>query len=437
MSPEELSLISVGVFLLLVILGIPVAWVLGGLTIFFGYLIVGDNILPWVVLRTWDIMGMFSLMAIPLFILMATVLSYSGIAEDLYEALRVWLGPVPGGLAIASVLAATVLAAMVGIIAAGVVLMGMIALPTLRRYGYDVKLSTGAIMAGGALGVLIPPSVTFIIYGLLAPWSVGQLFIGGIIPGLILSGLFCLYILTRTVINPKMGPPLPKEERTMTLWQKFVLLRGIIMPAVLIVMVLGSIYLGWATPSEAAGVGCIGAIICAAIRGKFTRAKLKACISTTARNVGMIAWITFAAYAFAGIFIYAGGGHLISDYLLGSGLGRWGIVALIMLVLFVLGMFLDTTSIIILCTPVFVPIINELGFHTLWFGVIFNMNLQIAFLSPPFGLCLFFMKGVAPDISMGTIMRSVLPYIGLQIVGLVLVIAFPQLCMYLPSLMIK
>jgi len=437
MSPAELSLISVGVFVALVALGIPVAWALGGLAVIFGYLLLGDNIFGWIIYRTWDIMGMFSLMAIPLFILMATVLSYSGIAEDLYQALRVWLGPVPGGLAIASVLAATVLAAMVGIIAAGVVLMGMIALPTLRRYGYDVKLSTGAIMAGGALGVLIPPSITFIIYGMLAPWSVGQLFMGGIIPGLILSGLFCSYILIRTLINPKLGPPIPKEERTISLWQKFVLLRGVIMPGVLILMVLGSIYMGWATPSEAAGVGAVGAIICAVIRGKFTRAKVKACISTTARNVGMIAWITFAAYSFAGLFIYAGGGQLISDFLLESGMGRWGIMAVIMLVLFIIGMFLDTTSIIILCTPVFVPIVTALGFSPLWFGVVFNVNLQIAFLSPPFGLCLFFMKGVAPDISMGTIMRSVIPYIGLQIVGLGLILAFPQLSLWLPGLMIK
>ena len=437
MSPAELSLIMTVIFFVLVMLGIPVAWVLGGLAVIFGYLIMGDMIFGWVVYRTWDVMGWFSLMAIPLFILMAAVLSYSGIAEDLYDALRVWLGPVPGGLAIASVLVATVLAAMVGIIAAGVVLMGMIALPTLRRYGYDVKLSVGAIMAGGALGVLIPPSITFIIYGLLAPYSVGQLFMGGIIPGLILSGLFCSYILVRTLINPKLGPPIPKEERTKSLRQKFVLLKSIAMPAVLILLVLGSIYLGWATPSEAAGVGAVGAIICAIIRGKFTRASFKACIHTTAKNVGMIAWITFAAYAFAGIFIYAGGGNLIAEFLLGSGLGRWGIVTVIMLILFVLGMFLDTTSIIILCTPVFVPIILSLGFSPLWFGVVFNMNLQIAFLSPPFGLCLFFMKGVAPDISMGTIMRAVIPYMGLQMIGLALVIIFPQICMWLPGLMIK
>ncbi len=426
----------VGLFFVLVILGIPIAWVTGGLAIFFGYLLLGDNVFIWLVYRTWDIMGSFNLMAIPLFIFMASTLSQSGIAEEMYSTLRVWLGRVPGGLAIASVLVATVLAAMVGIVAAGVVLMGMIALPQLRRYGYDEKLSTGAIMAGGALGVLIPPSVMFILYGMFAQLSVGKLFIGGVIPGLILSGLFCLYILIRSIRDPKLGPPIPKEERTMSLGQKFVLLKSIIMPTVLILMVLGSIYLGWATPSEAAGVGAVGAMGCAAIRGKFNRKSMLAAASTTARAVGMIAWITFGAFAFVGIFLYAGGGDLVVDYLLASGLGPWGILTVIMLVLIALGMILNATSIVVLCAPVFAPLAALLGFNPLWFAIIFNVNLQIGFISPPFGVCLFFMKGVAPDISMGTIIRSAFPYIALQFVGLGLIIAFPQLCLWLPNLMI-
>jgi tripartite ATP-independent transporter DctM subunit len=438
MSIELFTALMFGAFFVLLGIGVPLGFALGGLAVVFGYILQGSTIFPWLIFRTWDIITLYSFIAIPMFIFMANMLRYSGISDDLYHAVHVWLGPVRGGLAIATVAACTLLAAMVGTAGAGVVVMGLIALPFMLQRGYDKNLACGSVMAGGSLGVLIPPSVVFILYGLFAGESIGKLFIGGLIPGLVLAALFSLYILIKCWVQPEAGPPLPKEERSIPLQHKLGLLRGLILPIFLIVAVMGSIFAGIATPSEAAGVGAVGAMIAAATRRQLTWQNLKLAVYDSLRTIAIVMWILFGAYAFVGVLSLAGGEQFIREIILGMGLGRWGTIILIQFILIIMGMLLDWVGILILMIPIAIPIVTGFGFSKIWFGVVFNVNMQIAYLSPPFGYSLFYLKGVAPsEITMADIYRSVLPFIGLQLIGLAVVLAFPQLSLWLPGMMIR
>ena len=438
MSIELITLLMFGSFFLLLALGLPLAFVLGGLAVVFGYIQLETAVFPWFSYRTSDLMNQFSFIAIPLFIFMANVLRFSGVAEDLYEAIYIWMGPLRGGLAIASIVACTIIAAMVGTVGAGVVVMGLIALPAMLDRRYNKRLACGSIMAGGSLGVLIPPSVLFIIYATFTAQSVGKLFIGGIIPGLILSGLYILFIIFWSYIQPKAGPAAPPEKRMMPLRDKFLHLRGIILPIFLIMAVMGSIFLGVTTVSEAAGVGALGAIIAAAIHRKLNWNLVKQSIFGTIRTTGMIMWITIAAYIFVGIYLLAGGDKFIRDMLLGFGFGPWGVLIIVQLLLILLGMVLDWIGILVLVVPIVVPLLVELGFSPIWFGILFCVNMQIAYLSPPFGYAMFYLKGVAPpEISMTDLYRSVWPFIIIQLIGLAIIMAFPQTALWLPSLMGK
>ncbi len=438
MSIELLTLLMFGAFFLLLAIGTPLAWVTLFLALLFGFILEGPTILAFFGYRTWTIMTSFSLIAIPLFVFMANMLRYSGISDDLYDAVHQWLGPLRGGLAMATVLVCAILAAMVGTVGAGTTAMGLVALPAMLRHKYDKGIAMGSVMAGGALGVMIPPSIMFIIYGITAGQSVGKLFMGGVGPGLLLAGLYIAYIGIRSYLNPALAPALPREERATTFKENIVLVRTLILPVLLIMTVLGSIYFGLATPGEAAGIGAAGAMICAAVRRKFTWQNLKLSVYGTLRTIGLIMWIVFGAFAFIGVYSAAGGAGFVSDLLSGLPFGRWGILATIMVVLILLGMVLDDIGIVILCVPIFVPVITALGFDPLWFGIVFNVNLQIAFLSPPFGYGLFYLKAVAPgDVTTGDLYRSVWPFIILQVIGLFLVIAFPQIALWLPNKMIK
>ncbi len=438
MSIELLTLLMFGSFFLLLALGVPLAWTTLSLAVIFGFVLQGSSTFIFIVYRTWDLMGSFSLIAIPLFVFMANMLRHSGIANDLFEAVYVWMGPVRGGLAIAAVLVCTVLAAMVGTVGAGITIMGLVALPAMLQRKYDKRLAAGSVMAGGALGIMIPPSVMFIIYGVSAGESIGKLFFGGIGPGFLLAALYVIYIGIRSYLNPELGPALSKEERAVPLRHKVALVRTLILPVLLIVGVLGSIYLGLATVGEAAGVGAAGAMISAAVRGRLTWQNLKQAVYGTLRTVGLIMWVGFGAYAFVGVYILAGGTDFIGELLSGFPLGRWGILIVIQLILILLGMVLDVIGIVFLTVPIFIPVIKALGFDPLWFGILFNVNLQIAFLSPPFGYGMFYLKGVAPpDITMTDLYRAVWPFIILQVIGLVLTMVFPQIALWLPKTMLK
>lgn len=436
MSIELITILMFGSLVVLLAAGLPVAFATGSLAVLFISFLWSPTALPTIVLRVYQQMAQYLLFAIPLFIFMAYTLQRSGIIEDMYQTFKEWTGGLQGGLAVATVLAATVLAAIVGVIGAAVVTMGLIALPTMLAHGYDKRLAMGSIMAGGTLGILIPPSVLFILYALVAGQSAGKLFAGGILPGLVLSGLYCLYILIRCYLNPKMGPGLSREERAELTWKvKLLHLGKIGFPLVLILLVLGSIFLGIASITEAAGIGAMGAVIAAAIRGKLNWTNIKQVNYETVKVTAMVLWTIFGALSLVTFYIAIGGDKFVTGVVLDLGLGKWGTFWLIMIVLIILGMFLDWVGIMYLAVPIFLPVINSFGFDLLWFGVVYNVNMQISFLSPPFGYALFYLKGVAPpEISMWEIIKAGIPFLGLQSIGLVIVVYFPLLATLLPNI---
>jgi tripartite ATP-independent transporter DctM subunit len=441
---EWLTLIMFGSLLALLMAGLPLAFVTGGLACVFLFLLGDANALNIVPSRIFPLMTNYQLSAIPLFIFMAAMLERAGIINDMFDVIYKVLGGLKGGLAAATILASTVLAAMVGVIGAAVVTMGIIALPAMLKRMYDPKIAMGSIMAGGTLGILIPPSILAIIYAVVAEQSVGELFIGAVMPGLLLSGMYILYVVARSFINPELGPPIPMEERISTR-EKLQLMGGMTAPIVLIALVLGVIFTGVATPVEAAGIGTFGAFIVAAIHRKLDWQTIQGAALTTLKASAMVIWIMFGATIFVGLYVLEGGQQFVQDSLAATGLGPWGILIVMMIVLVVLGMFLDWVGILLLCVPIFVPIIRALGAEpfglesesdlVLWFGVLYLVNMQMSFLSPPFGYALFYLRGVAPDwIPMTDIFKSALPFLALQIVGLVLCMLFPEIITWLPNI---
>jgi tripartite ATP-independent transporter DctM subunit len=441
---EWLTLIMFGSLVILLMAGLPLAFVTGGLACVFLFVLGDARALNLVPSRIFPLMTNYQLSAIPLFIFMASMLERAGIINEMFDVIYRVLGGVRGGLAAATIIASTILAAMVGVIGAAVVTMGIIALPAMLNRGYDPKIAMGSIMAGGTLGILIPPSILAIIYAVVAEQSVGELFIGAVIPGLLLSGMYVAYVILRCTINPEMGPPIPVEERISTA-AKIRLMGNMSAPIALIVIVLGVIFTGVATPVEAAGIGTFGAIIVAAIHRKLDWQTLREAALTTLKASAMVIWIMFGATIFVGLYVLEGGQEFVQNALQSTGLGPWGILIIMQLVLIILGMFLDWVGILLLCVPIFVPIIKALGAPAfglsdpddlvLWFGVLYLVNMQMSFLSPPFGYALFYLRGVAPpEIPMGDIFRSALPFLALQIVGLLLCMLFPEIVIWLPRL---
>jgi tripartite ATP-independent transporter DctM subunit len=329
------------------------------------------------------------------------------------------------------------MAAVTGIVGAAVATMGILSLPAMLNRNYDKRIALGSICAGGTLGILIPPSVITIVYAVTAGVSIGKMFIGGILPGLLLSGLFITYIGIRCWLQPELGPAPPKEERErFTFVAKLAALRNIILPVLLIVGVLGSIYAGIATPTEAAGIGSLGAIICAAIHRRLTWENLSQSVLETGKITAMILWITIGARCFISVFSAVGGDDLVRDFVTGLAVNRWIIMISIQLILVALGLFLDEIGIILLCVPIFIPIITELGFDPVWFGILFLINAQMDYITPPFGYTLFYLKGVAPEgVTMGDIYRAVIPFVIIQAIGLALCMIFPQIILWLPNMM--
>jgi len=438
MSPEMLTTFMFGGFFMLLALGVPLAWTTSSLGIIFAFLLWGPHSLSIVILRMWDVMGSFSMIAIPLFVFMGNMLQKSGIAEDLFRSIHVWIGGIRGGLAVATILLCCILAAMIGTVGADVTITGLIALPFMLKQGYDRHMALGSIAAGGALGVLFPPSIMFIVYGVTVGESIGKLFMGGVGPGLLFGGLYILYILTKCHFNPQAGPKAPIEERNIPLSQKLALFKSLILPMLLIAGVIGTIFAGIATTGEAAGVGAFGAIVCAVVRGRLNWQNLRSTLYDTMRTTGLILWIVFGAMFFIATYTLGGGAEFVRSVLLGLDLNPWFVLIIIQFILLFLGMVLDIIGITVLLAPIFVPVVESLGFDPIWFGVIFNLNLQIAYLSPPFGYSMFYLKAVAPpDVTMGTLYKSVLPYIALQVFGLILCMVFPQIILWLPGIMGK
>src|SRR5689334_8416715 len=445
---EWLTILLFGSLALLLMLGLPMAFCTGSLAVIYLYVFGNGAVLNMLPSRIFPFMTDYQLSAVPLFIFMAAVLEKAGIIEELFDVIYKWLGALRGGLASATVLACTVLAAMVGVVGATEVTMGMIALPAMLKRGYEPKLACGSLLAGGTLGILIPPSVMAIVYAVVAQQSLGELLVGSIFPGLLLSGLYVGYILMRCYINPQLGPPLPLEERVSTR-EKFALLRKTIAPLLLIVLVLGVIFVGIATPVEAAGIGTFGALFVSALHRRLNWLAVQEAAIATLKATAMVMWIFFGATMFVGFFIVKGGQTFVANTILGTGLPPYGILMLMMVILFVLGMFIDWVGILLLTVPIFLPIMKSLEWGglfglpgvrpedvPLWYGVIFMVNMQMAFLSPPFGYSLFYLKSVAPkEITMAMIFRSAMPFIGLQAIGNLLCIIFPQIILWLPSVL--
>jgi len=434
--------IELAVFIMVVSLvfllfsGIPLAFALGGLSLILSYTMWGPDSMLLVAVQSWSVMTSYFLVSIPLYIFMANMLQRSGIIEDLFSAMQVWFGPLRGGLAIGTVVICTIMAAMTGVVGAAVASMGILALPAMLNRGYDKKIALGAICAGGTLGILIPPSVITIVYAVTAGVSIGKMLIGGVLPGLLLATLFTLYIGIRCWLQPNLGPAPPKEERQELSWRdKFYALRKVLLPFLLIVGVLGSIYAGIATPTEAAGVGCAGAIGSAALYRRLSWENIKESVYSTAKTTAMILWITIGARCFISVFSAIGGDDLVRNFVSDLNLNRWIVMIIIMLILVILGLFLDEIGIILLCVPIFMPIVQMLGFDPIWFGVLFLINAQMDYITPPFGYTLFYLKGVAPPgVTMGDIYHSVWPFVLLQALGLAFCMIFPEIILWLPSL---
>jgi len=440
LSPEVLTLLMFVGLLIGLFMGHPLAFVLGGLAVIFGILGWGPGAFPMFMNRIYGVMDNYILIAIPLFILMAQVLDQSGVAETLFDAMRYLFGPVRGGIAIAVVVVSTLFGACTGIIGASVVTMGLLSLPVMLKYGYDKRLSCGCICAGGALGILIPPSIMLIVMADAGNMSVGKLFAGAVIPGLILSVLYILYIIVKCYFHPEAGPPISREERAAVNSRQLagMVLKSLVPPMILILGVLGSIFAGIATPTEASGVGALLAFLMTISYGRFTLRGLYSAVMQTARTTSMVIVILLGATCFTGVFMGIGGGDVVAEFILGAGFGKWGTFVLMMVILFVLGMFIDWIGIVMITFPLFLPIADQLGFDKLWFIVTMAVMLQDSFLTPPFGYALFYLKGVAPpEVSTSDIYWGAFPFWRLMELGLIIVVVWPQTITWLPSVLVK
>lgn len=434
LGPEWLTILLFGSLIFLLLAGLPLVFAIGGVATLFIILLWGPHALPILANRTYMAMDMFLLVAVPMFIFMGALLQRCGIAEDLYELMYHWLGGLRGGLAAGTVLICTMFAAMVGISGAATTSMGLIALPSMLKRGYSKDIAIGCISAGGSLGILIPPSVLMIILAMTSRLSVGELFIAGILPGLLLSSLFIAYILIRSYIQKDLAPSVPPEQR-LSRRERVKLLSGLALPILLIFAVMGSMFFGLATPSEASAIGALGAIASALIKRTFTWDNLTAALFITLRLSAMVIWIVFAASIFTALYAVTGASALVGDLIRSVG-DPWMVIIVIQLILFVLGMFFDPTGIVLLTAPIFFPLVVSLGFDPLWFAIIFVINMELAYLTPPFGFNLFYMKAVVPPgISMWDIYKSSLPFVGLMILGLIICMIFPGIITWLPSLM--
>jgi tripartite ATP-independent transporter DctM subunit len=446
MDLGSVSLIMVILLIVLMMTGMPLGVVTLIVSVIMAVSFFGPRGLFLVSSNAVGLLEHYSLVAVPFFVLMASILERAGIAEDLFDAMSIFAGNLRGGVAIQTTVVAVILAAMSGVMGGEIVMLGLVALPQLFRLGYDRKLSIGLICAAGALATLIPPSIIMIVYGLSAEVGIGDLFIAGAIPGLMLAFFYATYVLIRVNLNHSLAPTADEVSAMTGSKRKLTRERmtAVILCIILIAAVMGSIYGGIASVTEAAAVGCIGAIIVAAVRNRFNWDVMSAAMLGTMTTVGTIIWLVLGAVSFVGIFNLVGGGDFMRSLFLDLGLSALGTVLVMMLILMVLGTFMEWIAIVLITVPVFAPVVMtlapELGLTEdqakIWFGILFVMNIQIYFLSPPFGPACFWLKSVAPkDVTLQEIFIAVLPFIGLQIVGLLLVLFFPQIALFLPELL--
>jgi tripartite ATP-independent transporter DctM subunit len=439
MSPEIAAIVSLGVVILLILLGCHVAVAMGGVALIFGFFFLGANsMLTQLPYSVWAVCSSYPLIAVPLFIFMGALLQRSEIVGKAFDTLYVLLGGLRGGLALSVIFICILFGACTGVAGAAVITMGLVALPVLLKYGYDKRLVAGTICAGGDLGVVIPPSIVLILYGAAGGVSIANLFTASIIPGIVLGVTYMIYIWVRCSMNPALGPALPPEERKKVPTRTLVINTAtVIIPVLaLIVAVLGSIMIGLAAPTEAASMGAVGAlIICAAYR-RLTFKVLKESVYETIRITSMAVIIVVGAKIFQNVFLHMGGARTVQDAILGLEFSTTMMVVILLFINFIMGMFMDWIGIIYILVPIYAPIVKALGVDPLWFGTIFCITLQISYMTPPFAYSVFFLKGVAPpDMTLGDMYRGAIPFVILQVIGLALFIAFPILVLWLPAVL--
>ena len=422
--------------------GHPLAFVLMSVGILVGFFAKGAACLPFFMNRLWGTMGSWELLAVPLFLLMGNILSASGIADNLFDSLHKLMGHVHGGIAVAVLLVSAVFAACTGVIAASVITMCILAMPVMLKMSYNKELAAGTVMSGGTLGILIPPSIMLILFGTYSKVSVGKLFLAAVVPGLLLTVIYVIYVLLRCKMNPQDGPVISAEEMSNLPRRKIVgeALKNLIPPLLLIIGVLGSIIAGVATPTEAAALGAFVAMLMVVCYGRFEWKSFKNAVTDTANTTAMVLMIIIGASFFTGTFISIGGGDFVENLLLSfAGGNRWIVFLMMMFIVFLLGMLIDWIGIAMVCLPIFVPIATRLGFDPLWFLMMVAINLQTSFLTPPFGYAIFYVKSVLPEgvMELNEIYRSVVPFIVLQLAGLILCIVFPSMVTWLPRMFIK
>ncbi|MFP4429168.1 MAG: TRAP transporter large permease subunit [Desulfovermiculus sp.] len=439
-SPELLLCFLFGGLILGLATGFPVPFVMLGSSLIVGVLGAGDAFFHMLVLRFFETMHNYILVSIVLFVFMGIMLERSGAAERLFSSLHLLLGGLRGGLGLAVVAVCTIMAAATGIMGAPVIIMGLFALPHMLSRNYDPALSSGSICAGGTLGILIPPSIMLIVYGPMAGMSVGRLFMAAIVPGLILASLYALYILLICFFKPELGPALPKEQRSASVGKKLLLVITSMLPTMLLILsVLGTIFLGIAAPTEAAAVGAFISVLLAWAYGNLSWKTLQEAFVQTTLVSSMILLIVAAAFVFTGTFMLLGGGFMVQDFLLNLPFGPWGVLIIMMAAFFTFGLFMEWVGIVPILVPIFTPVLQQLGFDPLWSAILFCVTMQTSFLTPPMAPALFYLKGVAPsEVQFGPhIIRGVLPFILIQLIGLVLIAAWPDLVLWLPKMMFR
>jgi tripartite ATP-independent transporter DctM subunit len=436
LSPEALGIAMLALMVVAILIGFPTAFTLMALGVTFGFLGIGFVVFDLVVQRTFFVMQNDVLVSIPLFLFMGYLVERAGIVDKLFKSVQLLMGGLPGALAIATLLTGALFATATGIVGASVTLLGLLALPAMMRRGYNVSFGSGVIVAAGTLGILIPPSVLLILYGFIAGVSVPRLYAAAFIPGFILVGFYLVYIIFRAWRNPSIAPALPIEERTVPLPMIIrMLITGLLPILTLILFVLGAIFFGIATPTEAAALGSLGGLLLAAGHRKLTFSMLRESVFLTLRASAMVGWLLVGSSIFAAVFARLGGAAVVGEFLDGLGLDTVQFVILVQIVIFLLGWPLEWTEITIIFLPLFLPLLQANGVDLVWFGVLASLNMQTAFLSPPVAMSAYYLMNVAPKgILLNQIFKGMYPYIVLQIAAMVLLYLFPGLATWLPNL---
>lgn len=435
LSDPALGILMLVLFLVFLMLGFPIAFTLMALGVGFGYFTQGDSIFNLFVQRTYSVMANDVLISIPLFLFMGYVIERANILDRLFRAIQLAAGWIPGSLAVATLITCALFATATGIVGAVVTLMGLLAFPAMLRAGYDKKIASGVVCAGGCLGILIPPSVMLILYGATAGVSVVKLYAAAFIPGITLAGMYMVYVIIRVIINPALAPKLPAEERNVPAGEiAWALLTSFLPLVALIVSVLGCIIFGLATPSEAAAIGAMGAILLALAYRTFSVEKLKDSVFLTARASAMVCWLFVGSAVFSAVFALLGGQRVVEEFIMGLDLGPVGFLILTQIIIFVLGWPLEWTEIIVIFLPIFLPLLDHFGIDPIFFGVLVALNLQTSFLSPPVAMAPFYLKGVAPkNVSIDEIFSGVMPFIFIVVLAMAILYMFPGFALWLPN----